>query len=945
MRLLTIAFLLLLPIAGGADGVEGIPPVVTHAPTVDVAVQNFAIAEGADGTVYLGNATGVLAFDGERWDLTPLGNEDLVRSLALAGDGRLYVGGYDTFGYVERLATGEFRYESLTDRFGDLVEGDGFADIWDTVVAPEGIYFKALRDVFFLDGGLASVQHWRHAGRFGVLFRYRDETYLQFRGEGLRRRAGDQWVPVPGTAALTELLFEAIPLQDGGVLLFGRDDRWWRFDGRSLTELSMPDGMPPPSVAEHGTALSDGSIALGTADGRLLLVDASRQRLRAVTVDEGFISGLAPSRFGGLLVGADGGFHHVRLPSRWTVLGDENGIRGTVYRVAQWAEETYVLTTAGALRADRGTEGSTTFVRDERVPDSAHALWVLDEEHALIGTPHDLLRIGPGGMEVLAEDIYPRGFWAVAGASGALFVGTEGGLRRLDPASDGYRIGDPVPADGDVRVISLLQREQEVWLGTGRDGVWRIPLDASGRFGEATQFDEAAGLELGVQPFACIDEATTDAPLVSTGEGFFRWNGETFERVELDGLEALREDGEALCLAGDPAGIRWAASNTRVFRRAGPGVPWQEERIQLLRRGEIVNEVEVDGRLLVAASKSLLLREPGELKERSTAGSELRLTRVTWLGPDGDGGLLPLAPDDPQAFAQGDWGIRFEFAMQRLDASASVRYRGRLVPYETEFSNWSRSRSYTYSNLRPRDYVLELQAMDGEGRVSSIRPYVLQVVPPWHATPWARAAGFAALLLLLGLAVQQLLRRRTAQLSRLVEARTAALADATRELERLARRDGLTGAANRRALDERLAALCAPEVAGAIALLAIDVDHFKRYNDEHGHQAGDRLLQRLVETLEAGLSGRDQLLARYGGEEFMVVLPAMTLAEARALAERLRAATDAAAVGTTISIGVAASPAGDPRTADALIGAADRALYAAKAAGRNRICGEDEVSA
>nr|WP_277628406.1 GGDEF domain-containing protein [Arsenicicoccus dermatophilus] len=152
------------------------------------------------------------------------------------------------------------------------------------------------------------------------------------------------------------------------------------------------------------------------------------------------------------------------------------------------------------------------------------------------------------------------------------------------------------------------------------------------------------------------------------------------------------------------------------------------------------------------------------------------------------------------------------------------------------------------------------------------------------------------------------------------------------ELVTTARTDELTSLPNRRAgrhlLEDAIDEARAQGRPLAVALL--DLDHFKAYNDAHGHQGGDRLLQEAGRSWTAALGDRG-LVYRYGGEEFVVVLPGHTLADAEPLLDAMRLATP---LGETFSAGLAELRAGDD--AQRLVGRADAALYAAKAAGRDR---------
>jgi len=173
-----------------------------------------------------------------------------------------------------------------------------------------------------------------------------------------------------------------------------------------------------------------------------------------------------------------------------------------------------------------------------------------------------------------------------------------------------------------------------------------------------------------------------------------------------------------------------------------------------------------------------------------------------------------------------------------------------------------------------------------------------------------------------------------------------------RHVERQATTDALTGQLNRRALDSLLLR-CVDEAehrSFRFSILMLDVDHFKRINDTHGHPVGDQALRAVAERVSAQLRGGDSC-ARYGGEEFVVLLPGTSLAQACEVGERIRAALAETALATTpplpvtASIGVAEYAPG--MLVDGVLAAADGAVYVAKRTGRNQVrsAGDDAVVA
>jgi diguanylate cyclase (GGDEF)-like protein len=241
------------------------------------------------------------------------------------------------------------------------------------------------------------------------------------------------------------------------------------------------------------------------------------------------------------------------------------------------------------------------------------------------------------------------------------------------------------------------------------------------------------------------------------------------------------------------------------------------------------------------------------------------------------------------------------------------------------------------------------------------------LIPAWPLTDRSAQIGSAAEMMLLALALADRVRlanraRRAAEanlrsgLEREVHARTTALAranrqlvEANRRLEALSLTDPLTGVANRRRFETVLEDECrrAQRERSPLAVLLVDVDLFKDYNDAYGHQAGDDCLRRVADVLSTGARRAGDVLARYGGEEFVLILPSMAEDTALTHADRLREAVAALeleharspiAGHVTVSIGVAVLATGDADSGPGqVISAADGALYRAKRAGRDRV--------
>lgn len=238
------------------------------------------------------------------------------------------------------------------------------------------------------------------------------------------------------------------------------------------------------------------------------------------------------------------------------------------------------------------------------------------------------------------------------------------------------------------------------------------------------------------------------------------------------------------------------------------------------------------------------------------------------------------------------------------------------------------------------------------------------VLPKWFITEYGIQIGSALELTLLSFALsfrlraleqekQRLVRIANDELEHRVASRTEELnqaldelAAANRQLHEVSRRDGLTGAYNRRFLEQSLDALWAEcrKAGEPFSVLMIDIDHFKSINDRHGHLVGDECLKAVADAVHACLRGPRECLARWGGEEFIVLLPGVDAAGARERGEQVRAAVagrrpppQAVRVDLRVSVGVASGWPQEGGGAVEVVGRADRGLYRAKGEGRDRV--------
>ena len=295
-----------------------------------------------------------------------------------------------------------------------------------------------------------------------------------------------------------------------------------------------------------------------------------------------------------------------------------------------------------------------------------------------------------------------------------------------------------------------------------------------------------------------------------------------------------------------------------------------------------------------------------------------------------------------------DIALTIEFAATDYMNANELRYAYKLVDFENSwrFTDY-KTRMATYTNLDPGHYRFTVKAINQENEWSSNEAQLeIIVTPPWWDEPiWRAVIILLGMLLISSIVWLRIasLKRRSAELALKVEEKTRDLEAVVEKLTQLSTQDPLTGLKNRRYFTQRAKAAWQSYKRHnhTFSLLIVDIDFFKRINDEYGHQVGDTVLVKIARILEDSLRESD-VIARWGGEEFLILLPSLNVQEAFWVAEKLRKTVaeheiDAPPyrVSATITCGVA--DIRDYDSVEACIHAIDKKLYVGKESGRNAV--------
>jgi len=920
------------------------PLMTRFSPNIDISPEFFSVARSSDGLLYVGTAGAVLRFDGVRWESFVVPRPGPVRVLKLDRRGRLWFGGMDSFGWIERTAEGGERFVDVAAAFNSDVGSDGFADIWDVVERNDGLYFRGLRWLFHVDRDGQRLHAWNAPDRFGGIAEHNGELIVNWRGEGLKKLVDNHFELIPGGNGFAQHpAFDLLSLDAHRLLVHDQTPRL----------VVLEDGVPRTLLSDGETRhfqrarmLDPRHAAFAGDDGVLRIVDTDTGALQPIRLGTTAQYDLNVDRDGALLVADDDGVVRMPWPVAWTVYGEADGVTGTVHDAQLVGGELRLQTSAGEVIAPWGEHGARgRFVALEGFGGEAWSL-LADGDTLLLADQFGLQRVDGKRRRLGPDDLYPRILQRSRFDPARAWVGTNGGFAILQRDASGWQLAAR-HTDLRVLVVSIVETANgEAWLGCADQGLLRVRLAADPAQPPQIEHFEAT---LGLTPDDEVLVSELDGALYASAKtGLFRWDGMRFSAEHADGaggaagLAALLRAEEVVRLRNGGDGSAWAYSYRSLYKRDATG-RWQ--RIDALDHGGgVIGTVSTlpDGDIVVVGSSSRLLHLDAAAAPERYAPPLLRLHSVSLQPREGASRALDVGAPAQIDYAAG--GLTFRLGLADLSRGTPPMFQARVAGLDEPWSNWSPRADFSYAQIPPGDYHFEARARSGSGHEFSYRAFDFRIVPRWY-----QRTGLQALAVLLAFLVAwfvlsltlrariRLLDARNRKLDALVRAHTTELELANTQLRDLAERDGLTGVANRRRFDAYLAASLATAVQTRrpVAVLLADVDHFKAYNDAHGHLAGDAMLRRVADALVHGVR-ENTLVARFGGEEFCLVVPNCDVAAAGELGRRLCTVV-AESCAVTISIGAAATVPEVSDAADLLLELADAALYRAKDRGRNRV--------
>ncbi|MBI3711929.1 MAG: GGDEF domain-containing protein, partial [Burkholderiales bacterium] len=842
--------------------------------------QNWVSVQDRRGVMYFGNSTGILEFDGQRWQNIAVAGNPMVRSLTIAPDGTIYYGSIGDFGYLKETPSGKIEALSLKPLLAK--DEPVFNDVWQVESTIDGIVFMTRSRLFrYHDGKLSSI-----AGRFAssqAAVLNGNLIYVDS-DKGISLLDGDQVLPIPQLAGMFTGKRVMLTVTGQHELLLGRlngdfrfvnlSELWdaqarrYRLERQANKVLEVFNTELDGQLSEDKmylyklVAIDQDHFALSSVKAGIVIFNRRGQVVRAINKNAGLIdntvAGIMVDRARNLWASSNSGIAHIELSVPQSLFTAKNGIEGvsitsTVYRGRLYVGTFQDVLVQSAYRYDPKHD-APQFVPLREGPNE---VWQFMEVRG------DLMASSGRGLYKIHGDTATR----IIGSSGNayclgvtskwpeyLFVGLMGGVEVFRQRDGVWTlVGKMEGVKDNIRRITA-DAQGDLWLNTEALGLLRVHFNGTTPLQVATH---RIGLEHGMPELSgSRTKLLGDDLLLMTPKGLYQ------ARIApwLDGvIDATRfvpdaRFGEMFSDGSRELSEIAPEADNDVYLKTNEGI--------YLARRDAQGRYQVDGRpfkgveapdetLLVhpdggvyLPGESLIRVEPDALKDYSQSFTSL-IRRVSTQGKLAvfEGGMAQQSIQNPTQndvrtpsyialhgpqFGYEKNALSFEFSASFYEKPGSLRFQYQLEGFDRAWSEWDTATIKEYTNIPEGQYRFKVRAQNLYGIQSDEASYQFEILPPWYRSWWAMICWLllvAVSMWIIAHFYSSRLRREKLRLEELVAKRTQQLRDVSLT-------DPLTGLRNRRFISE---------------VLHNDIAAFVGYKNYLVHSANNR----------AGFTGRE----------------------------------------------------------------------------------------
>jgi len=725
--------------------------------------QNFAITQDKRGVIFIGNANGVLEYDGKRWSLVSL-EPSIAYSASYIKD-RVWVGIDDDFGFLDAGAKGELNYRSVYQAQAD--SNENFGPVWKihNDVNSGKVFFQSDFIIFELDG--EEIHEYSSEELITASFLSKGVVYAQIEGVGLTRLMDQKFIPIKGNGLIRSADVRGIvKLSSKKSLLFTANQGMYELDFDpygyihkvSESTLRINEFLIEKDI-EHVQVIDNKTLAISMYGKGFIVLKNLETITHSINRESGLRDDVIKAFFmdqqDNLWISLENGISKVELNYPITKFDRDLGLEGTVMKTLRFSNKIYAAGFEGIYVLNRKHDedyNQDRFAFEQFFPEQSWDMSLFESEDTVVVAclNEEVIEFTSDGRVNSILECYP---WVAQQSQfhdSILYIGQDPGFALMERKGSSWDLLGELEGIEEPIDQVFEENDRTLWLGTRSYGIYRVKgLKKSSEgleYEDLTYFSTEAGLPEGEIKALRFKERL----IFSTAVGIYTLNEK--EEFELDQSFSQRtQESFIYRLALAPDNKLWAIIPSDNETRFGPFV--EQEELQLWSTpfnpisSEMIYSIFFDGDSVVWFSGpegifrydasisydyhqdfSTLIRKVSVNNDSLVFGGNYTETEGQIIATQPELAILEM-PHDINSFS-------FEFAAQAEAAPEKQEYSYYLEGFSTSWSKWKNEAKAVFTNLKPGEYNFQVKAKNIFEHESTIANYRFSIAKPWWETPW-----------------------------------------------------------------------------------------------------------------------------------------------------------------------------------------------------------------
>jgi ligand-binding sensor domain-containing protein/DNA-binding CsgD family transcriptional regulator len=750
-----LLLLLILPVQVFCQNTIGLPDVINYSKqSYGGGLQNWDIKQDNNGTIYIANNEGLLCFDGRNWNVYPLPNKTIVRSVEIGADNRIYVGGQDELGYFETGKQGRLQYQSLTNLIP--LKDKSFGDVWDIITYKKEVLFRSPSKIFKLSNN--SIASFNPSAEWSYLGICNEQLFAHDYKSGLKIFENGVWKPIQSISTIPENdpVTAILSINKDSALITTLKNGLFIYSNKTISKLaSVNNALFESERIYAATRVNSEWIALATNNSGIYITDLKGNIIQRYSGKEGLqnnnVLSIFLDRQSNLWLGLDNGVdliaYNNAIKQINPALQDGSGYTAIINE-----NKLYIGTSNGLYSVPLQPMKDLSFSKGNfsLVNNTKGQTWSLAEINAqlLLGHHEGAYVIKDNVASLISSN---RGFWNFVPLSNTfptaqIVAGNYNGLSFFDYTGNKFVQSVNVPGFNESSRYIAIDSDDNTWVSQPYHGVYKIIRKNNDFVTQVYTSKNGLPSTLNNHVFKIKNEL-----LAATEKGIYRYNSskDSFEPASF--YTALLGNQSIRYLKEDKAGNIWFIHEKTlgVIDMTGkePKIYYLPELNNKMLSGfEFIYPVD-ENNIFLGGEKGFYHINYEKYKRTDTKFQvQLRVVTITnktdslLFGGYFSGvneKQVQQADNIPQINHQ--WSsIRLEFSSSLFGNHSNLEYSYKLDGFDKSWSDWSKRSEKDYTNLPAGKYTFQVKARNNLGNESEMALYAFTLLPPWYATNLAK---------------------------------------------------------------------------------------------------------------------------------------------------------------------------------------------------------------